>query len=79
MKDRAAANPVDRDAVNQIGVTVRLSGAHRPSEKAQGIGLDAGISEPPDINSDPAGLAHWQECYGDLWELKLAFEKEHNR
>ena len=23
-------------------------------------------------------LLHWQQCYNSLWEVKLAFEKEHN-
>jgi hypothetical protein len=29
--------------------------------------------------ADAEGFAHWQECYGDLWQLKVAFEKKHNR
>ena len=35
---------------------------------------DAGSSP-----ADRARLLHWQKCYGDLWELKLSFEKQHNR
>jgi len=31
-----------------------------------------------DIDADRARLLHWQQCYNSLWEVKLAFEKEHN-
>jgi hypothetical protein len=79
MEHRTAANPVDRHAVNEIGFSIRLSGAYGSREEAQGIRLDSREAKPSDIDPDAARLVHWQECYGQLWELKVSFEKQHNR
>lgn len=49
-----------------------------PAKKTQGVRLNDWKAKPTDIDSDRAGLVHWQECYGALWQLKLAFEKQHN-
>lgn len=34
-------------------------------------------AEPTNVDPDSAGLVHWHQCYGDLWEAKVSFEKEH--
>jgi hypothetical protein len=77
MEDRSTANPVNRDTVDQV--SARLSGTNASSEKAKGVRFDTGVAKPSNVVADLAGRAHWQQCYGALWKLKLAFEKEHNR
>ena len=79
MKNRAATDPMDRNAVNKVRVASRISGAHASSEKAKGVRREIGISQPTDISSDAARSFHWQQCYGDLWKLKLALDKQYNR
>lgn len=79
MKNRTSADTVDCNAVNQVGVSPTLSRTYRPREEAQRGGLDSRVSEPTDINSNPAGLLLWKESYGGLWKLKMALEKQNNR
>ena len=76
MKDSAAANTMDRHTVNQVGT--RLPRADGPREKAEGVRLDSGVSEPANVGADPTGHLRWQQWYGTLWEFKLAFDKKHN-
>ena len=79
MKNRTATNPINGNAINQVSSSGFLSGAHGSGEKAKGLSFNLGIAEPANIGPDATGLVHWRQCYGALWELKLAFEKEHNR
>ena len=79
MKDRTAANAMDSNAVDQVGFFGRLPGAHGAREEAQRGRLYGGVSQPANVAADTARLVHWQKCYGALWQLKLAFEKQHNR
>lgn len=79
MENWATAYAVDGNAVDQVCLPVGLPSAYRPGEKAQGIRLNGRKAEPADIDPDSARLVHWQQCYGPLWQLKLAFEKQHNR
>jgi hypothetical protein len=79
MKDRPAANTVDGNAVDQVRLPGGLSRTHGSSEKTEGAGLYGGIAKPPNVDADPTGHIHWQKCYRDLWELKVSFEKQHNR
>jgi hypothetical protein len=79
MKNRAATYPINCDAIDKVRLPIALRGAYRASEKTQRILLDSGVSQPADVKPDTARLIHWQQCYGDLWKLKLAFEKKYNR
>ena len=79
MKERTTTNAVNGNSIDQVGLSVRLSGTHGASEEAEGIRLNGRKAEPSDVEADRARLLHWQECYGALWELKLSFEKQHNR
>ncbi len=79
MKHRAAANTVNSDTIDQVRFAVLLPRADRPSEETESVGLYTGEPQPSDVNSNAAGLVQWHQCYGDLWKLKIAFDKEHNR
>ena len=61
-------------AINQIGLSSANFGTNCARKEALGIGLHIRESQPTNIDSD-SGLIHWRECYGDLWKLKIAFEK----
>lgn len=79
MKDGTTTNPIDRDPIDQISLSGLQVSAYGSREEAHGKGLYRGIPEPSNILSDVQGLAHWKECYRDLWQLKIAFEEKHNR
>jgi hypothetical protein len=79
MKDRAATDAIDRNAIDEVRLSVDLPSAHGAREKAERIRLYPGVAKPTNVNPDATGFVHWQKCYGKLWELKLSFEKEHNR
>lgn len=79
MENRTTADAVNGDTVDQISLSAAQMGAYRSSKEAQCERLYGGVSEPADIHTDAERLAHWQKCYRDLWQLKLSFEKEHNR
>jgi hypothetical protein len=78
MEDRTTTNTVNSNAINEISLSSDLPSANSSSEKTQGVGLYDRIAKPTNVHSNFAGLAHWQECYGALWELKIAFQKQHN-
>ena len=79
MNNGTAANAVYGDTVDQISLSVNQVGANRSGKETQGKGFYRWVAEQSDIKPDTKGLIHWQECYRDLWQLKLSFEKEHNR
>lgn len=79
MKNRASTNAVDGHSVDQVRLMARRSGAHRSGEETEGMGLDRGIAEPSNLVPGVAGLVQWEHCYGDLWKLKVAFDKKHYR
>lgn len=78
MKDRAPANAVDGDAVDEVRLSGRLPGAYGAGEEAQAIRLNSRITKPSDVDSNVAARVRWQESYGALWKLKVAFDKKHN-
>ena len=79
MKNRPTAHAVDRDTVNQVGFSGFLPRTYGTGEKTERVGFNDGVAEPSDVNANSARRVHWHECYGELWKLKVAFEKEHNR
>ena len=79
MKNWPAANTIDRNSVDEIRPTRDGSGAHGAREKAQQFLRQSGVAKPSNVGSDTAGLVQWQKRYGELWKLKIAFEKKHNR
>lgn len=79
MKNRPTADAINRNSVNEVRFSGRLTGADGASKEAQGVGLYIGEAHPANVDANAAGLAHWHQCYGALWKLKIAFEKEHNR
>ncbi len=78
MKNWPAADPVDGNPVDQIPLSGLLTGADRASEEAERIRLYVRKSQPSYVDPDAVGLARWHQAYGDLWKLKIAFDKEHN-
>ena len=78
MEDRTTANAVNGNAINEVSLSSDLPSADSSSEKTQGVGLYGGIAKPTNVHPNFARLAHWQECYRALWELKIAFQKQHN-
>ena len=62
MKNQPAANSV----------------ANGSSEETQLLGINLGVSEPSSFGTDSAAVIRWKKCYGDLWKIKIAFDKEHN-
>ena len=79
MKDRATTNTVNGNAVDEIGFSNCLPSTHSAVEKTKSIGFDSREAEPSNIDTNIAGLIHWQQCYGDLWKIKISFDKKHNR
>lgn len=79
MEHRSATNAVDSDAVNEIGAAKLLPRTDISREEAESIGGNSRKTKPSDLRADIDELALWHECYGDLWNLKLAFEKQHRR
>ena len=79
MKDWPAADAIDGNAVDEVRLSGLLTGAKSTSEEAERIRLYVRKSQPSDVDADAIGLARWHESYGDLWKLKIAFEKEHDR
>ena len=79
MKDRAAADAINSYSVDKVRFGDHLMGTNRTSKETEGVWLNGWEAEPSNIGADSARLVHWRECYGDLWKLKVAFEKQHNR
>ena len=79
MKNRPPANTVDRDSVDEVRLSSGLVSTYGSSEKAEGVRFYNRVAKPANVSSDAAGLVRWQQCYGALWQLKIAFEKDHNR
>ena len=79
MKHGAAGHTVDGDTIDQVHFSGFLPSAQRAGEEAKRIRLYSGISQPSNVDADSTRRVHWHECYGSLWQLKVAFEKEHNR
>lgn len=77
MEHRAATDAVNRDAIHQIRSS--KAGANSSREKTERVWFNNGESDPSNVDSNAASRARWHECYGQFWELKIAFEKEHNR
>ncbi len=79
MKNGTSANAVNGYPVNQVGISAIKTGAYGAGKEAKGAWFNGRVSKPSNVNAEPAGLCHWQQCYRRLWELKLSFEAEHNR
>ncbi len=79
MNNGATTDAIDCDSIDEISLSGRQGGAYAAREKAQRGLLYGRIAKPANVVADAEGLAHWQKCYRDLWQLKVAFEKKHNR
>ena len=71
--DRPSADSIDGNTVNQVSAPVLPSCANAAGEKTKGVRFDAGITNPPNLDSDFDGDVHWQEWYRLLWEIKLVW------
>lgn len=78
MKNWSTANAVYGNPINKVGLGNLVVGAHRSREETESVHLNIWKTQPPDVRADGAGLLNWREIYGDLWKLKIAFEKQHN-
>lgn len=79
MKNWPAADAIDGNSVDQVPLSGLLTGAESSSEEAERIRLYVRKSQPANVDADAVGLVRWRQAYGDLWKLKVAFEKEHDR
>ncbi len=79
MKDGATTNAVDCNAVNEVSIPVFLAGADIAGEETEVVRGDGGEPKPSNLGADVDGAAHWKKCYGALWDLKIAFEKQNYR
>ena len=79
MKNRATANAIDGDAINKVGVPKFLPCTDVPREEAKIMGSNCWEAKPANLGANIDELAHWKKCYGDLWQLKIAFEKKNYR
>ena len=79
MNNRTTAHTVNRDSVDQVSLSSRKGSAYAAGEETEGRLLYGRITEPADVMADAEGITHWQKCYGDLWKVKVAFEKKYNR
>jgi len=78
IEDGTTTDTVDRNTVNKISVSEFLPCADIAGEKTQSICLDIRKAEPSNFDPYSEGRAHWKECYGDLWKIKVAFEKKND-
>lgn len=79
MKNRTPADAINGDPVNQVGFRGGWSRADSSRKETEGFGGYRRESKPAHIDANVAGALQWHERYGDLWKLKIAFEKQHNR
>ena len=79
MEHRAATHAIDSNSVDEVSVPVLLTGADIPGEEAEVVGSDGGEPKPANLGPDVDAAAHWKKCYGALWDLKIAFEKQNYR
>lgn len=78
--DGSSTDPVDGDAIDQVGVAKILSGADVAREETERVRFDSGEAKPPDPNTDPKGSLSWEEWYDLLWKYKVAvWDKNHRR
>src|SRR5262245_37403244 len=70
--DRAAADSINSDAINQVGVSVVLPGADAAGEEAERVGFYRGESQPTNLNADSQRRLSWEEWYRLLWEFKVS-------
>ncbi len=78
IEDGASANAVDGDAVYQIGLSVFSSRANTAAEKAGRERLDAGESEPTDLDACGENVTRWEEWYRALWKVKMLRGREYH-
>lgn len=79
MEHRTTADAVDSNAINEVSVPVLLAGADISGEETEVVRGDRGEPKPSDLRADVDDAAHWKKCYGALWDLKVAFEKQNYR
>ena len=79
MENRPSTDSVDDNAVDEVGAPGVLPCANVAGKEAESVGSKSGKAKPSNLSAYVDELALWRECYGDLWKLKLAFEKEHGR
>jgi hypothetical protein len=79
MKNRTTANAINGDSVNEVRLSASLPGTYGSRKETESVLLNAGVPEPTNVGANAAGLGQWQKSYGDFWELKIAFDKEHDR
>ena len=75
--DRASADPVYRNPVDEIGMVATSTNVAR--KEAEGAGGKTRIPEPSNLSSNVQGGATWEEWYKLLWKAKVSRLEEDNR
>ena len=72
VKNRAAADAVDRNSVDQVGMELVFPGANISREEAQrSARANSGKAQPSDLDSNSQPGIAWEQVYERLWEFKL--------
>lgn len=78
-EDGTTADPVDCNAINDVGLPKLLAGTYAAREKAERVRLNSGKSKPPSLPADVDRSSDWQQWYGRLWKLKIALQEKDHR
>ena len=79
VQNRAAANPVNCNPVNQVSISKILPSTDVAGKETEIVRSNGGETEPADLRANIDALAHWEQCYGDLMKLKISFEEKNYR
>jgi hypothetical protein len=79
VKDWAATDAVDGNAVNQVSIPTVKPGTHGAREETERIGFNSREPHPADLHSDLLHPVTWKERYERLWEFKNILHPENQR
>src|SRR5437899_2564364 len=75
--NRASANSVNSNAVDQIGFV--NSRANVSGEKAERVGFHSRITKPAHLNAQPKRVTGWEQWYTALWKIKNSDRDQNER
>lgn len=75
--NRATADSVDGDPVNEVGMLTSSADVSR--KEAESVSRKSRIPEPPNLGSNVKRGSSWEEWYKLLWKAKVSRRKENHR